>query len=272
MSESIVYGLVGSPNKDGRTFQLVDAALEGTSKAGAETELIQMSDFVVEPCRDCIPWVCLRNEKCTYPDNNFKTLSEKLKECGGLVFGTPVYGMDTSAIVKYFIIKMRRVHARAGLLAGLPAFGIAIAGNTGAGQLSGLRPLYQFFWGMQMRAIEPVPATQFNMEAMKEKAKKLGHQIGTLAGERKPFESRWLDHIEWYEKIPLINLNLVYESRYLAETTLTSIPEEKRGDLLEKLTDADQKIAAGKTYEALEIISVVYSSCTEILKETHNIL
>ena len=45
MSENkVVLGLVGSPNKVGRTNELVSAALEGASRAGAATELIQDSD------------------------------------------------------------------------------------------------------------------------------------------------------------------------------------------------------------------------------------
>ncbi len=42
-----VIGLVASPNRDGRTNQLVEAALKGAARAGAPTELIQMADYVV---------------------------------------------------------------------------------------------------------------------------------------------------------------------------------------------------------------------------------
>ena len=56
-----LLGLVGSPNKDGLTNRLVTAALESAAKAGAQTELVQMSDCVVGACRDCLPWVCLRS-------------------------------------------------------------------------------------------------------------------------------------------------------------------------------------------------------------------
>jgi len=48
----IVLGIVGSPNRGGRTNELVTAALEGASKAGASTELVQMSDHVVAACKD----------------------------------------------------------------------------------------------------------------------------------------------------------------------------------------------------------------------------
>ena len=59
----IVLGLVGSSNKAGRTNKLVNADLEGARGEGATTELIQMSDCVVEACKDCILWVCNTNQR-----------------------------------------------------------------------------------------------------------------------------------------------------------------------------------------------------------------
>ena len=143
MSESKkIIGLVGSPNTDGRTFQLVDAALDGCRKGGADTELIQLTDYVVDPCKDCLPWVCLDTLKCTYKDDAFVYLSEKILNCGGLVLGTPVYWWDTSAMVKYLILKMFRVYARSAPTNGMPALGVSIAGGTGNGLVSGIRPVY----------------------------------------------------------------------------------------------------------------------------------
>ena len=50
--QDIVLGLVGSPNQEGRTNDLVTAALEGAARAGAGTELVQMSDHVVAACKE----------------------------------------------------------------------------------------------------------------------------------------------------------------------------------------------------------------------------
>jgi multimeric flavodoxin WrbA len=72
-----VIGLVGSPNPEGRTNRLVSAALDGAAEAGVATELIQMSDHVVAACKDCLPWVCMQNLKCTFEDDAFKFYSQK---------------------------------------------------------------------------------------------------------------------------------------------------------------------------------------------------
>ena len=53
-----VVGIVGSPNREGRTNQLVTAALKGAAEKGTATELIHMADHVVSACKDCLPWVC----------------------------------------------------------------------------------------------------------------------------------------------------------------------------------------------------------------------
>jgi len=160
-----VLGLVGSPNRDGRTFHMVTAALEGAAEAGAKVELIQLADHVVEACKDCLPWECMTTLQCKYPDPAFEYLSGKLLQCGALILGAPIYWWDTTGMVKYLILKMFRVYARSAPLAGLPAFGIGIAGGTGNGLLSGLRPVYHFFQVLQMRALEPLPVTRFNWSA-----------------------------------------------------------------------------------------------------------
>ena len=130
-AKGLVLGLVGSPNVEGRTNQMVCAALEGAASAGAPTELIQMSAHVPAACRDCLPWVCHDNLTCTYEDDAFDFLTRKILDCGALISGSPIYWWDTSGMMKYLILKMFRVFARSAPLQGLPALGIGIAGGTG---------------------------------------------------------------------------------------------------------------------------------------------
>ncbi len=163
--DGLVLGLVGSPNRDGRTYRMVTAALEGASRAGARVELVQMADHVVEACKDCLPWECQTARKCAYPDAAFEYLSGKLLGCSAVVLGVPIYWWDVPGMVKYLILKMFRVYARSAPLNGLPAMGIGIAGGTGNGLVSGLRPVYHFFQVLQMRALEPLPVTRFNWNA-----------------------------------------------------------------------------------------------------------
>lgn len=258
-SDGNVIGLVGSPNRGGRTNQLVAAALEGAARSGAATELIQLADHVVAACKDCLPWVCKDNLKCTYEDEAFEYLSRKILNCGALVLGTPVYWWDTSGLVKYFILKMFRIYARSASLQGLPAFGIAIAGGTGNGLVSGLRPVYHFFQMMQMRAIEPLPATRFNFASAVERAGMLGEKIAAMAARRHPFgglEERLL----WYDQLPYLSLSRAAERRLLADLAAQASASHENTAMALGLARADELSAAGRSMEALVEVTRVYEA------------
>ena len=257
--KTMVVGLVGSPNRDGRTNQLVKAALEGAARTGAPTELVQMADHVVAACKDCLPWVCQTNQKCTYEDQAFEYLSQKVLNCGALVLGTPVYWWDTSGMVKYFILKMFRVYARSAPIQGLPAIGIGIAGGTGNGLISGLRPVYHFFQMMQMRALEPLPATRFNFDAAVQRAGELGSQLAPMIQRRTPFtppEERLL----WYDSLPYLGLSRAGERRLLADLTTMALSPNTQSPVPFGLARADALSAAGRLLESLTEVTRIYEA------------
>lgn len=264
-ANGIVLGLVGSPNREGRTNQLVRAALEGAAKAGAPTELVQMADHVVAACKDCLPWVCQTNQKCTYEDDAFEFLSQKVLSCGALVLGAPVYWWDTSGMVKYFILKMFRVYGRSGPLQGLPALGIGIAGGTGNGLISGLRPVYHFFQMMQMRALEPLPATRFSFATALPRAGELGGQLAGMTGQRAAFaglEERLL----WYDTLPYLGLSRAGERRLLADLTTAALPAGADAAVPCGLARADALAAAGRARESLIEITQVYEAGVKVFE------
>jgi multimeric flavodoxin WrbA len=252
-----VLGLVGSPNPKGRTNELVTAALEGAVRAGAEVELIQMADHVVDACRDCLPWTCVTNLGCNFEDEAFKFLSQKILNCGALVLGTPVYWWDTSGMVKYFILKMFRVFARSAPLKGLPALGLSIAGGTGNGLISGLRPVYHFFQVMQMCAIEPLPVTRFNFQESLERAGALGRILADRIPQRTPFTSLE-ERLLWYDGLPFLGLNRAAERRLLADLTTLAQPPGADGDTARILIRANVLAASGRLSESLTEVTRVY--------------
>jgi len=254
-----VLGIVGSPNPEGITNQLVTTALKGAADAGAPTELIQLSEYIVVACKDCLPWVCMENLKCTYDDEAFEYLSKKILNCGALVMGTPVYWWDTSGLIKYLILKMFRVYALSAPLQGLPALGLGIAGGTGNGLVSGLRPVYHFFQMMQMRALEPVPATRFNLNQALQRAGELGEQIAGMANERRPF-SGLEERLVWYDNLPYLGLSRAGERRLLADQIAMAVPEEMGSDVLSGLARSDALAAAGRSIESLSEVTRVYEA------------
>ena len=261
----IVLGIVGSPNPEGRTSQLIMAALKGAAQTGVTTELLQLSEYTVEACKDCLPFVCKDNLKCTYDDEAFEYLSRRILNCDALVLGTPVYWWDTSGLVKYFILKMFRVYARSAPLQGLPAFGIAIAGGSGNGLVSGLRPVYHFFQMMQIRAVEPVPATRFNFSQALKLAGRLGGRIAGMTGERAPFSSLE-ERLVWYDNLPYLGLSRAGERRLLADLLAMEVAQDMSRDVITGLARSDSLAAAGRSVESLSEIARVYEAGVEIFE------
>lgn len=261
-----VLGLVGSPNREGRTNELVRAALEGADRAGAAVELIQMADHVVAACKDCVPWICLTQHKCTYEEDAFTFLSQKILDCGALIFGTPVYWWDTSGLVKYLILKMFRVFARSAPLQGLPALGVGIAGGTGNGLISGLRPVYHFFQVMQMRAIDPLPATRFNFPAALQQAGRLGQRLAGMVHQRQPF-SGLEERLLWYDALPYLGLSRSAERRLLADLTTMALPAGADPQIARDLIQADALAASGRVLESMTLVTRVYDAGAEAFEE-----
>ena len=253
----IILGLVGSPRTNGLTNQLVSSALEGAARTGTATELVQMSEYVVDACKDCLPWVCADNLKCTYEDNNLQVLVGKLLSCDGLVLGTPVYWYDTTAMVRLLILKIFRIYARTRPLLGLPAYGIAIAGGTGNGLISGLRPLYHFFRIMWMRAIEPLPVTRFNLTQANEIARNSGYNLARM--EKEPFDTID-DRNFWYDNLPYLGNTNAEERRLLAALAYQSVPEEKKPEVQGDWAEVDILSASHRTLESMIETSKIYDS------------
>jgi NAD(P)H-dependent FMN reductase len=257
--QKAVLGLVGSPNRDGRTFRMVEAALAGAAKAGANVELIQMADHVVEACKDCLPWECKDTLKCAYPDPAFERLSAKLLGCGAVVLGAPIYWWDTSAMVRCLTLKMFRVYARSAPLAGLPALGIGVAGGTGNGLVSGLRPLYHFFQVLQMRALEPIPVTRFNWDAALRRAGEVGAELAGMADRRHPFVGVE-DRLLWYDALPYLGLSRAAERRLLASLATAALPAGADPAIARGLAEADALAAHGESLAALRAIGRTYDA------------
>ena len=51
-----VLAMNGSARKDGNTAILINTVLDELNKEGIETEMVQLSDKIIEPCKAC--WAC----------------------------------------------------------------------------------------------------------------------------------------------------------------------------------------------------------------------
>jgi len=166
------------------------------------------------------------------------------------------------------MLKMFRVFAFSSPSDGLPAFGIAIAGGSGNGLVSGLRPLYHFFQVMKMRVLEPVPATRFNFNEAQLRAGELGVQIAGMAETRRPFNGReelW----ELYDALPYIGLNRAAERHLLASLAAINTAGELGNEVLSGLAKSDALAAAGQTRAALLETTRVYEAGIKAYDRKH---
>ena len=96
-----VLGMNGSARKDGNTAMIMNKVFEELNKAGIETEMIQLSGQVIEPCKAC--WACGGKKNCVHQQDIFRDIFEKMTEADGILLGSPVYSANISANMQAFL-------------------------------------------------------------------------------------------------------------------------------------------------------------------------
>ena len=96
-----VVGINGSSRKDGNTAIIIGKVFDELNKEGIETELVQLADYDIQPCRGC--FVCKGQGNCVYRNDGFAEIFSRLTEADGMLLGSPVYSADVSAKMKAFL-------------------------------------------------------------------------------------------------------------------------------------------------------------------------
>src|SRR5690606_11339855 len=88
----------GSPRKNWNTGSLLEHALAGAAKDGAETELVHLYDHVFKGCVSCFACKKIGGQsygRCAVNDG-LTSILKKASEADVLILGTPVYfGAET---------------------------------------------------------------------------------------------------------------------------------------------------------------------------------
>ena len=96
-----VIGINGSARKDGNTAIIVGEVFDELNKEGIETELIQLADYEIQPCRGC--FACKGRGNCVFTKDGFAEIFGRMVEADGILLGSPVYSADVSAKMKAFL-------------------------------------------------------------------------------------------------------------------------------------------------------------------------
>lgn len=69
IEEMKVVGISGSSRKNGNTAIIIKTVFEELNNAGIETELIQLADIEIQPCRTC--FACKGKRNCVFKGDGF---------------------------------------------------------------------------------------------------------------------------------------------------------------------------------------------------------
>jgi len=137
-----VLGINGSARRYGNTYRLLKVALMGAEEAGAETRLIHLYDYRINPCQGCYSdnyLECHFPKKCTLhgEGDDFRRVAELILEADAVIVATPVYWFNASGAVKNLVDRMTALenmiyHVGRSLLDGKTAGFIATGEEAGA--------------------------------------------------------------------------------------------------------------------------------------------
>lgn len=152
-----VLAINGSARKDGNTALLLGRVLEELRKEGIETELIQLAEQVIEPCKAC--WACGGQRNCVHRKDRFREIFDKMKEADGILLGSPVYSANISANMQALLERAAVVgDMNPGLFT--HKVGAAVAAARRGGALNAVDAMNHFFLNHEMIV---VGSTYWNM-------------------------------------------------------------------------------------------------------------
>lgn len=96
-----VLAVNSSARKDGNTAILISTVFEELDREGIETEMVQLSGKVIEPCKAC--WACGGKRNCIHGKDPFREIFDKMIQADGIILGSPVYTANISANMQAFL-------------------------------------------------------------------------------------------------------------------------------------------------------------------------
>lgn len=96
-----ILGLVGSYRRNGNSEILAKEALMGSEEAGAEVELLRLTDYRIEACQGF--GLCLFRKEGCHIEDDVKFVWSKIDEADGILLSVPCYFLESTAVLKQLI-------------------------------------------------------------------------------------------------------------------------------------------------------------------------
>lgn len=97
MHKPLIVAIYGSPRRKGNTATLLNEAVQGARKAGAEVQEFVLRDLKLSPCLEI--YGCLQAGECRIQDD-FQKVRDQILAAGGLMLASPVFFYTVSAHTK----------------------------------------------------------------------------------------------------------------------------------------------------------------------------
>jgi multimeric flavodoxin WrbA len=255
-----IVGIVGSPHKQGLTFQLVQQALEGAQAAGAGVSLLFLADEKMEPCRGC-DGNCWETGECVI-DPASASRNKSLQDADGIIMAVPVYCWQMNSLTHLFIDKMRwKTGSVLEPRNPRAAFGIACAGGSGTGCVLALQALYRYFYNWGFHGIKPLPVTRFNFQSALAEARRGGEAlVQTVHRGLQPFDSFGSAIVD-LELLPYMMDGPVDELRLIVQqlqSGITASLEAEASAFLDEASQAEAAFASCDRQSAAHHLSIAY--------------
>ena len=154
-----VLAINGSARKDGNTAILIGTVFEELNNAGIETEMIQLTSNIIEPCKAC--WACGGQKNCVHRKDMFREVFDKMMNADGIILGSPVYCANISANMQAFLERAAVVCVmNRGKLNNKYKVGASVAAVRRGGALQAIDAMNHFFLNQEMIV---VGSTYWNM-------------------------------------------------------------------------------------------------------------
>lgn len=137
-----ILAINGSHRKGKNTSTMLSFVLAEAAKQNCSTELIELSEHEILPCKSCNH--CLQESNCSIQNDAMVELGAKMLSADAIVLGSPVYFWNVTSKMKLLIDRTRWMHMRANLLAGKVGAAVVHAGLRNGGQEITLQIIERF--------------------------------------------------------------------------------------------------------------------------------
>ena len=183
-----IVAINGSPRgMGGTTGRLLEEVLAGAAEAGAELEIINLSETPIKPCVACD--ACHRIGLCTIKDE-YETIKEKLLAADAFVLASPNYIFSITAQMKCFFDRCNGLAHRTALEG---KYALVVETSGGGGDDEVLNYMTRFVNSLGAQSAGSIgsagagPRMFPDQDALFQKARALGRDLCLCVQEKRAF-------------------------------------------------------------------------------------